>query len=166
MRYAAPPLGKLRFSAPVAPSSNGTKVFNDGSRAVTCFQEVPLWGLYAAGWIANGTAAFNISEGYQVPPLAAAPPPDPTASEDCLFLDVMVPQAVFNGAGHDKGAPVMIWIHGGGYTLGSKTLYSPSAAGLIKASQSQGGKGVIWVAMNYRLGAFVSLPSIFYEARL
>jgi carboxylesterase type B len=49
----------------------------------------------------------------------------------------------------------MVWIHGGGYTLGSKTLYSPSAAGLIKASQIHGKDGVIWVAMNYRLGIFV-----------
>ena len=50
----------------------------------------------------------------------------------------------------------MVWIHGGGYTLGSKTLYSPSAAGLIKASQSNGKEGIIWIAMNYRLGIFVS----------
>jgi cholinesterase len=49
----------------------------------------------------------------------------------------------------------MVWIHGGGYTLGSKTLYSPSAAGLIRASQSNGKQGVVWVAMNYRLGIFV-----------
>jgi carboxylesterase type B len=51
----------------------------------------------------------------------------------------------------------MVWIHGGGYTLGSKTLYSPSAAGLIKASQSNGKEGVIWIAMNYRLGIFVRI---------
>jgi cholinesterase len=51
----------------------------------------------------------------------------------------------------------MVWIHGGGYTLGSKTLYSPSAAGLIKASQSNGKEGVIWIAMNYRLGIFVGI---------
>jgi carboxylesterase type B len=51
----------------------------------------------------------------------------------------------------------MVWIHGGGYTLGSKTLYSPSAAGLIKASQSHGKEGIIWIAMNYRLGIFVSI---------
>jgi carboxylesterase type B len=51
----------------------------------------------------------------------------------------------------------MVWIHGGGYTLGSKTLYSPSAAGLIKASQSHSKEGIIWIAMNYRLGIFVSI---------
>ncbi|KAJ9603666.1 hypothetical protein H2200_011852 [Cladophialophora chaetospira] len=154
VRYGAPPVGKLRFSAPTTPSTNGSKVFNDGSKAVTCFQTVPAWTLYSADWVANGTAAFDIPAGYHVPPLGNTAPPDPTATEDCLFLDVMVPQAVYNAAGKGQGAPVMVWIHGGGYTLGSKTLYSPSAAGLIKRSQSQGGKGVIWVAMNYRLGAF------------
>jgi cholinesterase len=51
----------------------------------------------------------------------------------------------------------MVWIHGGGFTLGSKRMYSPSAAGLIKASQSNDKEGVIWVAMNYRLGAYVCL---------
>lgn len=42
-------------------------------------------------------------------------------------------------------------IYGGGYTLGSKDWYDPS--GLIKASQANGGQGIIYVAMNYRLGA-------------
>jgi carboxylesterase type B len=53
----------------------------------------------------------------------------------------------------------MVWIHGGGYTLGSKTLYSPSAAGLLRESQSNGKAGMIWVALNYRLGLFVSFLS-------
>lgn len=52
----------------------------------------------------------------------------------------------------------MVWIHGGGYTLGSKTLYSPSAAGLIRASQRGDRPGVIWIGLNYRLGAFVCFP--------
>lgn len=60
----------------------------------------------------------------------------------------------------------MVWIHGGGYTLGSKTFYSPSAAGLIKASQNNGKQGVIWVAMNYRLGAFVSLSYHYSPGRV
>jgi carboxylesterase type B len=106
VRYGAPPVGKLRFSAPTTPALNGVKPLNDGSRAVTCFQTIPAWTVYSADWIANGTAAFNISAGYQMPQLAATPPPDPTASEDCLFLDVMVPQAVFEAAGQGKGAPV------------------------------------------------------------
>ena len=44
-------------------------------------------------------------------------------------------------------------IYGGGYVAGSKGgAYNPS--GLIKASQNTGSQGIIFVAMNYRLGAF------------
>ena len=53
-------------------------------------------------------------------------------------------------------APVLVWIHGGGYVSGEKTdggLYNPE--GLIKASQSSYSTGLIYVAINYR----VSPPS-------
>ena len=63
-------------------------------------------------------------------------------TEDCLFLDVVVPQKIFEGAGKGKGAPVLVWIYGGGYTGGSKSG-SGSPAGLIKRSQSDNSKGVI-----------------------
>lgn len=49
----------------------------------------------------------------------------------------------------------MVWIYGGGFTEGSKTL-SGNPAGLIARSQVNGQEGVIFVAMNYRLGLFVS----------
>lgn len=45
-------------------------------------------------------------------------------------------------------------IYGGGYTLGSKTgggEYDP--VGLLNASRANGGEGIIYVAINYRLGA-------------
>jgi para-nitrobenzyl esterase len=61
-------------------------------------------------------------------------------SEDCLSLNVYVPTA---GA---AGMPVMVFIHGGGYTLGSSSAYD----GTILA-----GKGSnLVVTINYRLGAF------------
>lgn len=50
----------------------------------------------------------------------------------------------------------MVWIHGGGYTLGWKTEYG-SGAGLVNASLSNDKEGVIYVALNYRLGLFVRL---------
>lgn len=49
----------------------------------------------------------------------------------------------------------MIWIHGGGFTLGWKTQYG-SGAGLVAASTANGKPGVIYVGINYRLGLFVS----------
>jgi carboxylesterase type B len=51
----------------------------------------------------------------------------------------------------------MVWIYGGGYTGGSKAG-SGSPAGLIARSQDDGQEGIIYVAMNYRLGLFVSAP--------
>jgi carboxylesterase type B len=75
--------------------------------------------------------------------------PDPRTSEDCLFLDVVVPKAAYtNGR-----APVIVWIHGGGYTQGSK-VDSGNPSGLIARSKSFTANGVIYVSINYRLGAF------------
>jgi carboxylesterase type B len=48
-------------------------------------------------------------------------------------------------------APVLVYIHGGGYTVGSKDI---NPAGLIARSQLDNDKGVIFVAINYRLGLY------------
>ena len=70
-------------------------------------------------------------------------------SEDCLFLDVVVPESVFNNGGKGKNgklAPVMVNIHGGGFFIGDKaTLYPPQ--GLIAASNNE----MVFVSMNYRV---------------
>jgi carboxylesterase type B len=50
-------------------------------------------------------------------------------------------------------APVVVWIHGGGFTYGSKTS-AGDPAGLIAQSQNNGDEGVIVVTINYRLGLF------------
>jgi carboxylesterase type B len=47
----------------------------------------------------------------------------------------------------------LVWIHGGGFVLGSKSS-SGNPAGLIARSQVGGQEGVIIVAINYRLGMF------------
>ena len=82
-----------------------------------------------------------------------------------------MPQNIFKKASKDTrnvekltdGAPVLVWIYGGGYTFGDKTgggTYNP--AGLLKASQVSGSEGVVYVAFNYRLGAFgwISGPTL------
>lgn len=60
-------------------------------------------------------------------------------------------------------APVLIWIYGGGYTGGSK-VSSGNPAGLIAQSQKDGSPGIIFVAMNYRLGLFVRSLSLSYPS--
>lgn len=76
--------------------------------------------------------------------------------EDCLFLDVVVPQKVFEKAGHSPDAParpVLVHLHGGGYCIGSKAFYN-DPVGLLSRSQTDGSDGIVYAAMNYRLGAF------------
>jgi hypothetical protein len=43
-------------------------------------------------------------------------------------------------------------IYGGGFTSGTKDPFDPNH--LIKVSQRNGGDGIVFVTMNYRLGAF------------
>ncbi|MEU9020355.1 carboxylesterase family protein [Actinomadura sp. NPDC048394] len=74
-------------------------------------------------------------------------------SEDCLYLNVYAPP----GAVHHK-LPVMVWIHGGAYILGSGAGYDP--APLVATGQ------VIVVSINYRLGplGFMALPGLAGES--
>ncbi|KAI4232677.1 MAG: hypothetical protein LQ349_004866 [Xanthoria aureola] len=162
IRYAEPPIGDLRFRAPVPPQG-GNRSVDRGLVGKVCPQANPAWLLtteqfvpaYLTGKPFNASAAEAVIEA-----AAASPgPADPRETEDCLFLDVVVPEQIFHRASQSntsmKGAPVLVWIHGGGYTSGEKTgygLYNP--AGLIKASQIDGSEGVVYVTLNYRLGAF------------
>ena len=86
---------------------------------------------------------------------AASAPPTPVTpgtSEDCLFLDVFAPKSIFDNAGRGDGSAVLVWIYGGGYTGGSKAG-SGNPSGLIARSMDAGGEGLIFVQLNYRLGA-------------
>uniref|UniRef100_A0A3Q3DZC8 Carboxylic ester hydrolase n=1 Tax=Labrus bergylta TaxID=56723 RepID=A0A3Q3DZC8_9LABR len=64
----------------------------------------------------------------------------PDVSEDCLYLNIYTPANRANGA----KLPVMVWIHGGGFTLGSASVYDGSA---LAAYQN-----VVVVLIQYRLG--------------
>ena len=66
-------------------------------------------------------------------------------SEDCLYLDVYRPHGVARSA----GLPVIVWVHGGGFTQGTGVIYG----GQTLASRT---KSVV-VSFNYRLGALGSL---------
>lgn len=46
-----------------------------------------------------------------------------------------------------------MWLYGGGYIVGSKQEYG-NPAGLLARSQNNNNNGIIYVALNYRLGAF------------
>jgi para-nitrobenzyl esterase len=64
------------------------------------------------------------------------------ASEDCLYLNIWTA-----AKSAKEKLPVMVWSHGGGYTMGSGD--SPQFDGEALAK-----KGVILITYNYRLGVF------------
>ena len=76
------------------------------------------------------------------------------ASEDCLTLNVWTP-AKSSG----ERLPVMVWIHGGGFTAGSVTLPRLDGTNLAR-------RGVVVVQFDYRLGAlgFLAHPALSRES--
>ncbi|PSS20628.1 hypothetical protein M430DRAFT_139316 [Amorphotheca resinae ATCC 22711] len=73
------------------------------------------------------------------------------AGEDCLTINVQRPSS----ANADSKLPVVFWIFGGGFELGSTQIYD--GTGLISTSVAQG-KDIIYVAVNYRVGGFGFMP--------
>ncbi len=85
-----------------------------------------------------------------LPPSCPQPSPEigdppPRTSEDCLYLNVWTPTNP--GAEDPRLAPVMVWIHGGGYTTGSGSLSVYEGTRFAR-------RGVVLVTINYRLGPF------------
>ncbi|KAM4573138.1 pyrethroid hydrolase Ces2e-like [Odontesthes bonariensis] len=64
----------------------------------------------------------------------------PDVSEDCLYVNIYTPA----NRPHDAKLPVMVWIHGGRFALGSASVYDGSA---LAAYQD-----VVVVLIQYRLG--------------
>ncbi|HEX2466275.1 MAG TPA: carboxylesterase/lipase family protein [Thermoanaerobaculia bacterium] len=89
------------------------------------------------------------------PPMLAAMTGEtlPPSNEDCLYLNV------WTAARADAALPVMVWIHGGGLSLGwsQQAVYDGAAFA---------GRGVVLVSINYRLGplGFLSLPELSRES--
>jgi para-nitrobenzyl esterase len=92
-----------------------------GVRAATTFGAAAPQTPIAAGVL----AAFNVQEG---------------TSEDCLYVNVWTP-AVDGGR-----RPVMVWIHGGGFVIGSGAQSIYDGAELARRGD------VVVITLNYRLG--------------
>lgn len=118
--YAADTGGSARFLPPGPPPKwAGTR--SCLAWGPTCPQ-VPRtdWGNDEKAWI------FHWDDGY--------------TGEDCLRLNIW-------GRTDARNAPVMVWIHGGGYTAGS----SQELAG-YDGTRMAANHGVIFVSVNHRLG--------------
>lgn len=163
IRYAAPPTGNLRFTAPKQPKKNRGTV-QTGQEGRICPQAAPAWEIIAGQFIPEYLQGQTVFNGSSFNTSTGSPAPlDPRTTEDCLFLDVFAPKNIFDNAGKGKGAPVLVWIYGGGYTMGDKSG-SGNPAGLLKRSGGTKGAKVIYVAMNYRLGALGWLSGPTFQA--
>ncbi|KAG1834979.1 Alpha/Beta hydrolase protein [Suillus subalutaceus] len=132
IRYAAPPVGDLRWAAPQPPLAvsgvqQATTQPNRCNKAPT------------------GNSLTNPFESTSMRKRAIS------QSEDCLFLNVYTPgsKVVATPGG---GLPVVVFIHGGGYITGAASVFN--GADLIVDSNH----GVITVLIQYRLGLFGFLP--------
>jgi para-nitrobenzyl esterase len=74
-------------------------------------------------------------------------------NEDCLYLNIWTPAKSPN----DR-LPVMVWIYGGGFTIGGTSIALYDGANLAK-------KGVVLVSVSYRVGAlgFMAHPELTKE---
>ncbi|MBL1101102.1 carboxylesterase/lipase family protein [Streptomyces coffeae] len=115
--YAAAPRGIKRFAAPEPPAS---------------------WTGVRAAHTFGATAP-------QLPPKGKVGElfPNPVVvGEDYLNLNVWTPGPRASGG---AGAPVLVWIHGGGFTTGSNAVTAYNGAIFAR-------DGVVCVSVNYRLG--------------
>jgi para-nitrobenzyl esterase len=117
--FGAPPQGPLRFRVP-QPVAHWEGVRKADAFGPVCVQP-------------KGNGRLNVSVDM---------PDSPSASEDCLYLNV------WTGATRaSERRPVMVWIFGGAYTEGAGSSRHNDGEALAR-------KGVVVVTFNYRLGPF------------
>ncbi len=116
--YAAPPVGDLRWRAP-APAPHW-----DGVR------EAVVAGSPCVQYAGPFAGIEGVKRG------------EPAGSEDCLVLNVYAPSS----ATPASRLPVMVWIHGGGNSVGHAAFYD---GGNLAQRED-----VVVVMINYRLGPF------------
>ncbi len=124
VRYAAPPLGALRFKPPVKPKP-WTEVADTIGLGAPAIQV----GV-APGDITGGRSGGD-------PPA----PGQPGTDEDCLYINVWT-----QGTGGKR--PVMVWLHGGGFANGSGGAAMYDGGNLARRGD------VVTVTVNHRLNVF------------
>jgi para-nitrobenzyl esterase len=131
--FAAPPVGPNRWRAP-QPVVAWSGVRNSDSWPNRCYQLAS----------ANPPGTFYFNEFYW------DPAKDPKDSEDCLYLNIWVPERSAAGP-----APVLVFFHGGGNRHGNDSEVEFNAAKLAQ-------KGVVVVSAPYRLNimGFLALPGM------
>lgn len=118
--YALPPVGELRWRAP-----RPTLAWSGVREAIRFKPPCPQFGSPISGTVTDSDEV--------------------TGQEDCLTLNIYAPAMEPKDVPVAQGRlPVMVWIHGGGNSLGSAGFYEP---GHLASSQN-----LIVVTTQYRLG--------------
>ena len=141
--FAQPPNGSLRLKPPVRPSSVADHTIIATGIGPSCPQMTQV----------DLTSAIKTA--LKIPAVVDAVSilqTTPNITEDCLTLSIMRPRVSITS---NASLPVLLWIYGGGYELGSSVPYNGSV--LIPQSVAQG-TPMILVTINYRLGGFGFLP--------
>jgi para-nitrobenzyl esterase len=115
--FAAPPTGELRWREPQAVKA-WKGVYHADRKMPECIQVL---------------RPHNINHYFG----------EEATSEDCLYLNVWAPATARAGA----GLPVIVYIYGGGNTIGSSGM-------AIYGGEGVAARGAVFVNFNYRLGAF------------
>jgi para-nitrobenzyl esterase len=119
--FARPPVGERRWRAPEPPEPwTGTR--EALAHASACPQFASSMG-----------GDDSVERG------------EPVGAEDCLYLNVYAPR-MSRAEAEGERLPVMVWIHGGGNTIGSAATYD---GGRLAQTHR-----VIVVTTQYRLGPF------------
>jgi para-nitrobenzyl esterase len=127
--FAAPPVRDFRWRPP-QPLTSWEGVYHADRTAPECIQTL---------------RAHDINHYFG----------EEATSEDCLYLNIWAPPHRADAS----PAPVIVWIYGGGFTIGSASMANYSGERLAA-------KGVVYVALAYRVGAlgFLAHPDLSAES--
>jgi para-nitrobenzyl esterase len=118
--YAAPPIGELRWKAP-QPHKKWDGILNCSEFGPAAMQADPQpFYMWTSEFIA----------------------PADKMSEDCLYLNIWT-----KTKSNDEKLPVIVFIHGGGFSSGSGAVPVYDGEAMAKT-------GVVFVTINYRVGIF------------
>ncbi len=132
VRYGASTAGKNRFMPPQKPVPCAG-VRDASAYGYSAPQTNPTTRDVPAPETEIGKI-LSASDGDRVPP---------AESEDCLFLNIWTP-----GLGAARKRPVMVWLHGGGFSMGSASSLLYDGTNLARRGD------VVMVGVNHRLNAF------------
>lgn len=117
--YAEPPIGELRWRAP-----HPARPWSEVRESVAFGARCPQFSSSLEGASREGELIGD---------------------EDCLTLNVYAPAFAADDVPRgDERLPVMVWIHGGGNTIGAGSFYD--------GSHLASDRGLVVVTLNYRLG--------------